>query len=147
MRRVDLRASRRNYRVVHVFLVTSRRELLVHKLAAERGEFSGRWGSSVAGTVQAHESPGEAALRELKEELGVVLPVRFIGKMPIPERGAIKFLYLYAALHDGAVVPDPSEISLIDYIPLGEIRAEMRRRPFTPTFERAMDLFEREARA
>lgn len=144
--RAEVLRLRKNFRVVHVFLVNSRRELLIHQLAAGRGEYSGHWGSSVAGTVKAGEAPSAAAARELREELGVDLPIRQVGRVAVDERGARKFLYLFAASYDGEVRPDPAEISLIDFVPVEQVHGmiERRERAFTPTFQTALALFMRE---
>lgn len=145
IRRSELIAARANHRVVHVFLFTSRGELLIHKLAADRGRYPGHWGSSVAGTVKAGENPDAAAARELAEELGVHASPRFLGKTAVDEAGRTKFLYLYGVVHDGAVSPAAEEIAEVEYAPLAVVRERLRahERPFTPTFEVALDLFDR----
>lgn len=150
VRRSDVYRLRANFRVVHVFLLNGRRQLLIHQLSAGKPRFGGAWGSSVAGAVRAGEAPEDAARREVREELGVeVADLRLVGRTAVREEGLTKFLYLYALVHDGPVHPDPGEIALAEFVDLPRLRdmMERRERAFTPTFQSALDLFEREASA
>jgi isopentenyl-diphosphate Delta-isomerase len=56
--------------VVHVWIVDSKKLLLIQQRAA-KGAWDGCWDVSLGGSVSAGEKPAQAAIRELKEELGL----------------------------------------------------------------------------
>lgn len=56
---------------VHIWFYTKRGEILMQKRASGKDTFPGFWDVSVAGHIHAGESIDEAALREVKEEIGI----------------------------------------------------------------------------
>jgi isopentenyl-diphosphate delta-isomerase len=58
--------------VVHVWIINSSGELLVQQRAA-KGAWDGLWDVSLGGTISAGETPEQAAVRELAEELGLTV--------------------------------------------------------------------------
>ncbi|MBN1122504.1 MAG: NUDIX domain-containing protein [Anaerolineae bacterium] len=72
-------------------------KVLLLKRAATHTTYPGKW-CFVTGYVEAGEQPGEAAIRELGEELGVSAePVRG-GEIVTVELGGDKLLYVYPFL-------------------------------------------------
>jgi isopentenyldiphosphate isomerase len=68
---------------VHAWLYTTSGKILLQKRAPEKDTFPGLWDVSVAGHVHADETPMEAALREITEEIGLDLKMgslEFIGR-------------------------------------------------------------------
>ena len=61
------------HKTVHIWLMNTRRELLVQQRAAGKETFPGYWDISCAGHRCAGESAIDAALHETNEELGIVL--------------------------------------------------------------------------
>jgi isopentenyldiphosphate isomerase len=69
---------------VHVWFYTFNGKVLLQKRAAEKDTFPGLWDVSVAGHMQAGETPLEAARREVKEEIGITVEpqaLQFIGRL------------------------------------------------------------------
>ena len=58
------------HRTVHIWIINSNNEILVQKRNLKKSTFPGLWAISVAGHVRSGETSEEAALRELKEEIG-----------------------------------------------------------------------------
>lgn len=117
------------HRGVHVFLFAPDGRLLVQKRSADRASAPSALDGSVSEHVLAGESYYDAAVRGLKEELGL---------QGIPIRRLAKFRMNYgindneiSELYEGAVDParvifDPSEIESIHYYHTDELRAMMR---------------------
>ena len=79
-----------------------RREfLLLHRLAPGGPDFDGEWAwTPPSGARQPGETAVEAARRELREEIGLALPLT-----PLPDRSATEDVALFAAqAPDGAAV-------------------------------------------
>ena len=58
---------------VHIWLYTKKGELLLQKRAADKDSYPNLWDISVAGHIGAGETPEDAALREIKEEIGLTI--------------------------------------------------------------------------
>lgn len=59
------------HRTVHIWIINSKKELLVQKRGANKDTYPNLWAISTAGHVKAGDNSIETALRELKEEVGV----------------------------------------------------------------------------
>lgn len=137
VRRADVFAERRNFRVVHLFLFNAFGDLLVQLLPSDQARHPGRWGSSVAGYLFANESYLSAARRRSREELGINnVPLRRQGKTFMLDGPCIKFITLYTGVYDGALNVDRSHIERIEYMSVGRIQQALKTEPhlFTPTF-------------
>jgi isopentenyl-diphosphate delta-isomerase len=60
------------HKTVHVWIVNNKGNLLLQKRSIYKETFPGFWDISCAGHIDAGESSLEAAIRELREELGVI---------------------------------------------------------------------------
>ncbi len=58
------------HRTVHIWIINSKNEILVQKRNPKKGTYPGLWAISVAGHVRSGETSVDAALREIKEEIG-----------------------------------------------------------------------------
>ncbi len=59
------------HRVVHVWVINSRNQILIQKRASEKDFFPNVWDVSFAGHIRAGESSASAGVREGNEELGL----------------------------------------------------------------------------
>jgi len=67
------------HRAVHVLVVNAAGELLLQKRSARKDIQPGKWDTSVGGHLEPGESYFAAALREMREELGLSgLPLTFL---------------------------------------------------------------------
>ncbi len=113
------------HRGVHVFLFNEQGEMLIQKRSADRANSPSLLDCSVSEHVKAGEGYFEAAMRGLKEEMGVEgVEVKPLGKIKMeygPNDNEISFIY------EGRVDPeqvkfDPVEISDIRHMRLDDIR-------------------------
>lgn len=116
------------HRGVHVFLFNDQGEMLIQKRSADRASAPSLLDCSVSEHVKAGESYLEAALRGLKEEMGVEgIETRLLGKIRMeygPNDNEISVIY------EGKIQPeqirfDPEEIAEVRFMGLDEIRAGM----------------------
>lgn len=114
------------HRGVHVFLFNDAGQMLIQKRSADRANSPSLLDCSVSEHVKAGEGYLEAAMRGLKEEMGVEgIEVKFLGKIQMeygPNDYEISEIYT-GKLGSQQVHFDPVEISEIQYMGLDEIRA------------------------
>ena len=69
------------HRTVHVWLINSKKQLLLQKRSTSKRAHPGMWDVSVGGHISAGQTSLEAAKRETKEELGIDLPYEAFDKL------------------------------------------------------------------
>lgn len=140
--RNKLLSSGANFRVVHILVFNSHKELVLQRIAPGL-RHAGMWGSSVAGYVQAGETYDLAASRKLENELGLRVPLKNLGKSSMLDGSSVKFIGLYEAIHDGPLSPDSTQISQLIHLPLQTLLHERQAglRAFTPTLLHVLDYY------
>jgi isopentenyl-diphosphate delta-isomerase len=148
------------HRAANVFLFLPDGRLLIQRRQVGKDVCPGAWDLSVAEHLKPGESFEEAALRGLREELGVgAITLEAVG-------GAVKSRLEVAALRikdyefqqsfrgtfGGRISPDPAEVMEIRAVGLDELEADFAERPedFTPWFRRRaaeLGLFRAEGQA
>src|SRR5678815_4713060 len=96
----------------------------------------GVWDSSAAGHVDAGDSYGHTARRELLEELGIGAETTEIGAISASIETGWEFIRLYRASHDGPFRLAPAEIETGGFFSTGQIQSWIETRPqdFAPGF-------------
>lgn len=90
--------------------------------AATLSRFPGYYDVMVGGAVDVGESYEQAAVRELTEELGVRVPVRFLFKFLCRAGIGPIWFGVHEAVVSEALVPDPVEIDWQDWMTVDELR-------------------------
>jgi len=68
-------------RNVAIFILDDNKKLLIAKRSSKKDSFPDRYDPAACGNVKAGESYEYAAMRELKEELGIECDLKFLGKI------------------------------------------------------------------
>lgn len=115
--------------------------VLVYRRPENRSWFPGLHEVMFGGAVDVGESYEQAAARELVEELGVHVPVRFQFKFLC--RGAISpyWLGVHEAVITGEVTPDPQEVAWHGWLTETELRDAVRQWRFVPDGLEAFDRY------
>jgi isopentenyl-diphosphate delta-isomerase type 1 len=131
------------HRAVHIWVFHSDGRLLIHLRSAAKDEYPGCWTSSASGHVDAGETYEAAAERELREELGVALPLTPLVRLPAGPETANEHTMLYRCETDGPLHPDPHEIERVEWRSVDEIAAliDADRETFTPPFRSLLTWF------
>jgi isopentenyl-diphosphate delta-isomerase type 1 len=147
--RVTARKQGLRHRIVRVFLVNNKGQILLQRRSLALDDSPGKWDQSVGGHAEEGEDYEEAALRETQEELGITpKELRNIGKLYIErpsDDGLIRrFHTVFVARHDGPVYLDMEEVAEVRWFSPAEIRKWHNEKPedFTKNFSRAYLLFE-----
>lgn len=127
-------AERENW--PHRIATTICRDRAGRILALRRSEthsrFPGYYDVMVGGAVDVGESYEEAAARELTEELGVGVPVRFMFKFLCREGISPVWFGVHEAVVTEPLIPDPGEIAWKDWLTMAELREVVDQRLFVP---------------
>ncbi|NWF64586.1 MAG: NUDIX domain-containing protein [Chloroflexi bacterium] len=116
------------HRGAHVFLFNEQGDLLIHKRSADRANSPSLWDCSVSEHVKAGESYHEAAIRGMREELGleaghITYQVKFQMEYG-PNDFEISEIY-EGKVDPGLVKFDPEEIAEIRFVNVKDLKAEI----------------------
>lgn len=130
------RAEAVRRRWIHRIATTICRDPMGRILVLRRAEghvrFPGHYDVMVGGAVGAGESYEDAAARELVEELGAGVPVRFLFKFLFQDGISPVWFGVHEALIAEPLAPDPSEIAWHAWLTELELRKVVNRGPFVP---------------
>lgn len=143
MRRAEVHANRRLHRAVHVLVFNKPGDLYLQRRSRMKETYPGYWDSSSSGHVREDETYEAAAVRELEEELGIGGMVSYVGKINACEATEGEFVCVYSLTHEGEIFPNEEEIDEGRFLPMEQIRRELRNgaRPFTSSFSRVFQLY------
>lgn len=122
------------HRIVRIFLINSKGEVLIQKRGEHIFSLPGRWDQSAAGHVDEGEDYLEAACRELKEELGIEgVELKEVGRFYREETDETqikkRFNIVYSAPYDGEINFDKEEVSEVRWIAPNELQKWMDEHP------------------
>lgn len=120
------------HRIVHILVFNKKGEMLLQLRAKDRSFCPLHWSTSAGGHVRSGESPKQAAKRELVEELGMKLPLKFSYKdfyvnLEPYEIGLKEFLTTFIAKSDGPFKIG-SEVDRIDFFTLSKIQQMINKK-------------------
>lgn len=131
------------HRAVHILLFNLRGELFVQKRAPTKDTFPRRYDSSASGHVDSGESYDACAVRELREELGIEVPLReFVRKFKINAclDTGWEFVWVYTVRGDYRPHINAGEIEAGEFWDLDRVRDVIDKHPeqCAPSFSRVV---------
>lgn len=100
------------HRAVHVLVFNSRGEVFLQKRSMKKDTAKGKWDSSSSGHVDTGEEYDATAVRELHEEIGLVIsaPPQRLFKIDASAETGWEFCWIYRCTAEGPFVLHPDEI-------------------------------------
>ena len=127
------------HRAVHVLVFDSGGRVFLQKRSMKKDMSPGLWDSSCSGHLDAGEDYDTAAVRELKEEIGVAIsqPPERWWRIEACEATAQEFCWVYRLRHDAPLVLDPEEVERGEWLPPAEVTVRVKARPqeYCPAFK------------
>ncbi len=114
-------------------IFNSEGKLLIHKRAAVKKAYANRWALRIGGWVISGETPDEAIVREIEEEIGAKnTKPKFLFKYRYKSKHLNNDIsYLYKLIHNGPVVPLEEEISEYKWVDVKELDKVMQELEFS----------------
>lgn len=128
--------------VVHLHVFNSRGEVYLQKRPEWKDIQPGKWDTSVGGHIDYGETPEQALIREVREELGITnfIPER-VGKYVFESRRERELVYVHRTIYDGPIKPSTEELDGGHFWTLDEIRQSLGQNLLTPNFESEFSRF------
>ena len=118
MPKAKLYTGPNNHRIIHVLIFNDHGKMALQLRSQTVGFLPLHWTTVVGGHVQAGETPGQAAKREMQEEIGIDVPIERLFETvyePPHIPGMKKFLTIFRAKYNGPFSPDPEAVKRIEF--------------------------------
>lgn len=137
------------HRSVQILVFASDGRVLLQRRSQAKDLFPGFYCASASGHVMSGDNYVTTAAREIVEELGVAVPLHFIGKALVRSQPETEWTALFLARCDGPFQFSPAETDGGAFFTLAELRSLRRdgALPLTPAAEVALDEVDRLARS
>lgn len=138
------------HRKVHIWIINDKEELLLQKRSCHNRTNQNLWDVSVAGHIGTGESVTEGAIRELKEELGVVaegkelINIAIVKKDKKPQNKEFVYIFLIKkSIPEEEYIFIDKEVSEVKYIHYKDLErdVEIKREDLILHDEEYMELF------
>jgi isopentenyldiphosphate isomerase len=135
--RARMRAENLRHRSVAVAVFATDGRLLVHRRSDAKDVWPGRWDVCVGGVLAVCESYGDAAARELAEEIGIEVdqaarPLRHVADGRYDDDDVRTIARLYVIEHDGPYHFADGEVTEARLVTPGDLRILAARETFLP---------------
>jgi 16S rRNA (adenine1518-N6/adenine1519-N6)-dimethyltransferase len=108
--RSEVHGNNLRHRAVHILIFNQAGEVYLQQRSRWKDRHPLKWDSSAAGHVTARENYDETARRELKEELGIDVPLERVFRLAASSRTDHEFIWGYHGVVSGDLAPNKCEI-------------------------------------
>lgn len=126
------------HRAIQVMIENDKRQILLQLRKATKKQYPSFWSSSVAAHVSSGETAEECAKRELKEELGIDIPVEYVSKYIFKGPTEYEMVSVFFARSNGPFRLEKSEMDEAEFFDIENIKQGKMK--ITPLVGRGLDL-------
>ena len=128
--------SRLLHPVVHLHVFNNTGEIFLQKRPEWKDIQPGKWDTAVGGHIDYGETPEDALLREVREELGITtFTPQWLGMYVFESQRERELVYVYQTVYDGEIRPSEAELDGGRFWTIDEIRSAIGQGVLTPNFE------------
>jgi 16S rRNA (adenine1518-N6/adenine1519-N6)-dimethyltransferase len=134
--RSEVHGNNLRHRAVHILIFSATGDVYLQQRSRWKDRHPFKWDSSAAGHVTDGEAYDQTASRELKEELGIDVPLERISKIAASPVTDHEFIWLYRGVIAGDLFPNKYEIETGFFVPPALVDGWTSARPedFAPGF-------------
>lgn len=122
--------------VVHLHVFNNNGEIFLQKRPEWKDIQPGKWDTAVGGHIDYGETPEEALVREVREELGITtFTPQWLGMYVFESQRERELVYVYQMVYDGEIRPSEAELDGGRFWTIDEIRSAIGKGILTPNFE------------
>jgi mevalonate kinase len=115
------------HRAVGILIFDKDGKVLLQKRSRTKDTDPGKWTDSTSGHVMKDETYEQTARREVKEELGVDIPVTFHSKFITVMPTETEMDALFTAMYDGPVHPNTEEVETVARVGKEELKEKVEK--------------------
>ncbi len=147
IRKASRRECHSNPKLIHrstaIIVFNSRGEMLLQKRSRNMDMYPGKWTYATAGHVTSGESYEQTAKRELKEEIGIDIPVRPLFRHLFSGEKEKEMIMVFEGRSDGPFRTDPEEVDEVRFFNTGEVRKLLGEKPdlFSPDCKEILERY------
>ncbi len=134
------------HRAVHIIVLNGTGEMLIQQRAAEKSYRPLEWSAAAAGHVTSGETPAEAAVRELKEELGITTSLTAIGEFIVDDLFEHELVTVFVGTSTQKFTVQKEEVAQAKWCALHDLQNKTTGLQLIPHFVKALELFFRKTR-
>lgn len=122
--------------VVHLHVFNSNGDVYLQKRPEWKDIQPGKWDTAVGGHIDYGETPEDALLREVREELGITdFKPQLIDKYVFESQLERELVYVHRTIYDGEIRPSAKELAGGRFWTMQQIRDAIGKNILTPNFE------------
>lgn len=122
--------------VVHLHIFNSKGEIYLQKRPEWKDIQPGMWNTAVGGHIEYGETPEDALLREVREEISITdFQHKFVAKYVFRSNRECELVYVHQCIYNGPIPPSTTELDGGRFWTMQEVRETMGKGVFTPNFE------------
>ena len=129
--RREVHARGLRHRAVHVLVFNAAGQVFLQKRSMAKDTAPGAWDSSSSGHLDSGEDYDTCAVRELQEEIGLVVarpPERWLRLEACPDTGN-EFVWVYRTASEGPFALHPAEIERGEWFAPAEVTRKIEEHP------------------
>ncbi len=109
------------HRAVDVVIFNDKGQFLLQKRSSFKDTCPGMYGVSASGHVMKGETYRQAALREMKEEIGIKVKLAYKNKFLYTDKRESEIAHIYIGKHNGPFYIDKTEVEAVSFFKPAEI--------------------------
>jgi len=125
-------------KAAHIFVFNAKNELFLQRRAPTKDIYPNLIAPSASGHVDINETPKQAAMRELKEELGINGKTFFLGKIKCFTPEIKEFIDVFILITNAKIKINKNEISEGFFVPFSKVYGESLFSEYVPAMQKEL---------
>lgn len=134
------------HRGIFIMVFNGNGDLFLQLRPNNKEVYPNHWSISCSGYVKSEETYEDAAERELKEELGIDVPLNYITRFRYKDKFTNYIGHLFAVEYELPVKPNKKEVKKGKYVSKNELMKIIKKKNFCPDDKKMVEMYYEEAK-